>query len=100
GIRDLIVTGVQTCALPIFTLDRRGENARLSTYLGGSGADYGYAITIGSGNSIWFGGSTTSMDFPLVRASQDAYAGGPFDAFLGKIGRASCRERGSVSDVA
>lgn len=69
----------------LVTLDRRGENARLSTYLGGSGADYGYAITIGSGNSIWFGGSTTSMDFPLVRASQDAYAGGPFDAFLGRI---------------
>jgi len=66
-------------------LDRSGQNLRFSTYLGGSGDDYGYGITIGRGNSVWVAGSTSSKDFPTVNAFQPAYSGGPFDAFLMKI---------------
>jgi len=66
-------------------LDRSGRKLRFATYLGGSGDDYGYGITIGRGNSVWVGGSTSSKDFPIVNAFQPAYSGGPFDAFLMKI---------------
>ncbi len=66
-------------------LDRSGQKLRFATYLGGTGDDYGYGITIGRGNSVWVGGSTSSKDFPIVDAFQPAYSGGPFDAFLMKI---------------
>ena len=66
-------------------LDRSGQKLRFATYLGGTGDDYGYGITIGRGNSVWVAGSTSSKDFPIVNAFQPAYSGGPFDAFLMKI---------------
>src|SRR6267143_1638547 len=66
-------------------LDRSGQKLRFATYLGGTGDDYGYGITIGRGNSVWVGGSTSSKDSPIVDAFQPAYSGGPFDAFLMKI---------------
>jgi hypothetical protein len=69
----------------VVLLDRSGEQPRFSTYLGGTGDEYGYSITIGCRNSIWVGGSTSSKDFPLARAFQPGYAGGPFDAFLSRI---------------
>jgi hypothetical protein len=69
----------------VVLLDRTGQTAHFSTYLGGAGDEFGYAITIGCHNSVWVGGSTSSTDFPVVEAFQPAYAGGPFDAFLGRI---------------
>ncbi len=56
-----------------------------STYLGGKGDEYGYAINADMAGNVWVGGSTSSRDYPLVRAFQKEYAGGPFDAFLTKI---------------
>jgi hypothetical protein len=69
----------------VFTLDRTGERPRFSTYLGGSGDEFGYTITIGCRDSVWVGGSSSSKDFPIVDAFQSTYAGGPFDAFLSRI---------------
>jgi hypothetical protein len=69
----------------VVLLDRSGEQPRFSTYLGGTGDEYGYSITIGCRHSVWVGGSTSSKDFPLAQAFQPAYAGGPFDAFLSRI---------------
>jgi hypothetical protein len=69
----------------VFTLDRSGERPLFSTYLGGSGDEFGYAITIGCRDSVWVGGSSSSKDFPMVDAFQRTYAGGPFDAFLSRI---------------
>src|SRR5256885_12977811 len=66
-------------------LDRSGQKLRFATYLGGTGDDYGYGITIGRGNTVWVGGSTSSKDFPILDAFQPAYSGGPFDGFLMKI---------------
>lgn len=69
----------------VLLLDRSGQQPRFSTYLGGTGDEYGYAIAIGCRNSVWVGGSTSSKDFPVAQALQPAYAGGPFDAFLSLI---------------
>jgi hypothetical protein len=88
----------------IVLFDRSGQKPRFSTYLGGTGSEFGYAITIGCHNSIWVGGSTSSTDFPLTEPFQSAYAGGPFDAFLSRIksvdgGSGSMPESVSMSDA-
>ena len=69
----------------VVLLDRDGQQPSFSTYLGGAGDEYGYAVNAGCHNSVWVGGSTSSTDFPLVRAFQPHYAGGPYDAFLSQI---------------
>jgi hypothetical protein len=69
----------------IVLLDRSGQQPLISTYLGGTGDDFGYAVSIGCRDSIWVGGSTSSKDFPLAHAFQPVYAGGPFDAFLSRV---------------
>jgi len=56
-----------------------------STFLGGAGDDFGYAVNADCAGNIWAAGSTASLDFPLVKSYQASYGGGPFDAFMTKI---------------
>src|SRR5690606_41189200 len=79
-IRDFHVTGVQTCALPIFRLpplrDRTGDIADLATH--------------------FFNWAKARNDRPNVRLSEDALERICQHSFPGnvrEIGRASCRER-------
>lgn len=53
-----------------------------STYVGGSGADYGYAIAVDGAGGVYFGGTTDSSDFPTKNAFQSSGSGftGPFVA--------------------
>jgi len=54
-----------------------------STYLGGSGADAGYALRIGLGGLVYIAGGTNSSDFPTTpRAYQTSYQGGRADGWL------------------
>lgn len=66
-------------------LSRDGSKLAFSTYLGGSGDEYGYSITTTLTGAIWVGGSTSSTDYPLLHPFQAKYGGGPFDAFLTKF---------------
>src|SRR2546430_12191979 len=80
GIRDLTVTGVQTCALPIFLTPGPGsetffEHAYLASYLG-------YPLVQGS--------DLTVRDERVWLKTLDGLR--PVDVIL-QIGRASCRER-------
>ncbi len=82
------------CAFAV-KLDATGTELLYSTYLGGSGADYGYAIAIDPWGNAYIGGSTASLDFPM-----DVTVGGPpapgydqssspgSDAFLVKLNSA------------
>jgi Beta-propeller repeat len=69
----------------LLQLSLTGDRLRFSTYLGGTGDEYGYALSAGCDGRLWVGGSTSSTDFPLMNPFQSTYGGGPFDAFLSAI---------------
>jgi hypothetical protein len=62
-----------------------GTGLVYSTYLGGSGTEYGNAIALDTSGSAYVVGSTTSSNFPITNAHQPAHAGGSNDAFLCKL---------------
>jgi hypothetical protein len=55
-----------------------------STYLGGSGDELGWGITLDSGGDAYIAGQTASTDFPVMHPSQ-SYGGGQYDAFVTEI---------------
>jgi hypothetical protein len=65
-------------------LNPDGSALVYSTYLGGSGSDYGNGIAVDSSGSAYVTGTTDSTDFPAVNALQATY-GGAQDAFVSKI---------------
>jgi hypothetical protein len=68
-----------------------GSGRVYSTYLGGSGDDYAYAIAVDAVGAAYVAGTTESVDFPVAgTASQAARAGGR-DGFVTKLGGASTR---------
>src|SRR5688572_30902177 len=82
GIRDLTVTGVQTCALPISP-----------TTLG----PFNFTITATDPSTC-----TGNRAYTITIVAFNAETGVPALDFVGlailmEIGRASCRERGSIS---
>ncbi len=56
-----------------------------STYLGGRGRDTGYGVAVATDGSVYVTGVTESPDFPVARAAQSGYGGGPSDAFVARI---------------
>ncbi len=65
GGRDLFVT----------KLDDTGTPLIYSTYLGGTGDDFGRAIDVTPSKQFYVVGSTDSTDFPMVAAFQPALSG-------------------------
>ncbi len=59
-----------------------GAGLQHSTYLGGAGNDYGYAIAQDPQGGIFITGSTASLNFPVVACLQCAFQGGASDAFV------------------
>ncbi len=59
-----------------------GFNLNLSTFLGGSGADVGSAVSIDTNQTYYVTGNTTSMNFPVMNAVQPTLLGGYKNAFL------------------
>jgi len=61
-----------------------GDRLQYSTYLGGSGEDWGYAVAWGRvpDERVWLAGCTDSADLPLRRAYQGTFGGGTGDAFF------------------
>lgn len=62
-----------------------GTGLVYSTYLGGSGTEYGNAIALDASGSAYVVGSTTSSNFPIANARQPAHGGGSNDAFVTKF---------------
>jgi hypothetical protein len=55
-----------------------------STYLGGSGDDFGYGIAVDSAGNAYITGQTVSTNFPTANPVQPANAGG-IDAFVAAL---------------
>jgi hypothetical protein len=55
-----------------------------STYLGGSGSEWGNGIAVDASGNAYVTGYTSSSDFPVVNAAQ-ATAGGDFDIYITKF---------------
>jgi hypothetical protein len=56
-----------------------------STYLGGSGDDYGEGIAVDASGQAYVTGETFSTNFPVAGAFQAASGGGSGDAFVTKL---------------
>src|SRR5262249_59297123 len=94
GIRDWSVTGVQTCALPIFGL----KTSWLSREIVAFGLFAGCALVYAG--SFWLPVLSQWVSPPLLRewcSSPLRNALGLGVALTGQIGRASCRERGETA---
>jgi fibronectin type 3 domain-containing protein len=64
----------------VFELSADGERMVYSSFLGGSGQDYGYGIVIQGPHRVYVTGQTSSDDFPTNPA--DTYNGGNFDVMI------------------
>ncbi len=62
-------------------LNAAGSALVFSTFLGGSGADSGYAVAISQQGNVCVAGDTQSADFPTFLPAQSANGGGQ-DAFV------------------
>jgi uncharacterized repeat protein (TIGR02543 family) len=60
-------------------------NLLQSTYLGGSGDDYAYALAISSTGDVYVAGYTTSLNFPRTSGGAQQTSGGGSDAFVARL---------------
>lgn len=66
-----------------FSLD--GGSLVFSTYLGGSGADIGNAVTFDAAGHVWLTGSTASADFPTTPTVISSSLTGTLDWFISML---------------
>jgi len=69
----------------ISKLNPAGSALLFSTYLGGTGSDYGYAIALDSSHDAYITGYTTSQNFPITSGAFQSVFGGSYDVFVAKL---------------
>ena len=71
----------------VVKLNPAGSALLYSTYLGGSGDEYGYGLAVDGAGDAYVTGSTTSVNFPTTPdAPQTTFGGGVYaDAFVAKL---------------
>lgn len=85
GVVQNALSGPQDAALIKFNPNLTA--LQFSTYLGGSGYDAGYVLTISPAGNIYVGGGTTSNNFPGNKSGTvgQNYAGGQADGYVAEI---------------
>src|SRR5262245_21536278 len=67
-------------------LSPSGGSLDYATYLGGTGDDRGWALTVDAAGSVYVTGETGSTAFPVTAgAAQGTYGGGTTDAYLARL---------------
>ncbi|MEE8576309.1 MAG: SBBP repeat-containing protein, partial [candidate division Zixibacteria bacterium] len=66
-------------------MNSAGSGLIYSTYLGGSGNDYGYGIDVDYRGEVYVTGQTYSTNFPTENAYQSTHGLGSSDAFVTKL---------------
>ncbi|HEX9247479.1 MAG TPA: SBBP repeat-containing protein, partial [bacterium] len=56
-----------------------------STFLGGTGSDWGQAIAVDGSGNAYVTGYTNSRDFPIAHALQTTYRGGTYNVFVTEL---------------
>jgi hypothetical protein len=69
-------------------LNAAGSALTYSTYLGGTGNDYGFGLVMDSSNNVYVSGQTLSTNFPTSSPFQASNGGGSGDAFIAKFNSA------------
>jgi hypothetical protein len=82
GVFEQIQQGAQDAF--VSKLDPFGDSFIYSTYLGGSGDDFGNGVAVDSSGNAYVTGTTQSGDFPTVNFF-DNLLGGAQDAFVSKL---------------
>jgi hypothetical protein len=72
----------------ISRFDPTGSTLLSSTFLGGSGSDIITALDIDNLGSVYFTGTTTSLDFPVSSGAVDTVYNGLIDGFVCKMNQA------------
>src|SRR5260370_21709346 len=75
GFSDIFITKINAA----------GSALVYSTYLGGSGDDYGFALAVDRGGSAYIGGHTNSINFPTVNPIQAHSPGSNFDVVVARL---------------
>jgi hypothetical protein len=66
-------------------LNPPGSALIYSTYLGGTGSDYGYAIALDGSSNAYVTGYTTSTNFPTTAGAFQRVFGGSYGTFVAKL---------------
>lgn len=76
-----------SCDAYITKFSSAGNALLFSTYLGGTGGDWGFGITLDASGNVYVTGSTQSANFPIFNALQSVCASCPnsSDAFVAKF---------------
>jgi len=69
----------------VVKLNPTGTALVYSSFLGGSGDDFGLDIVVDPEGAAYVTGDTSSPDFPVHNPLQSSFKGGPSDAFVAKI---------------
>ena len=85
--------GTDTDDVFVTLFNAAGNGIVYSTYLGGNGYDESGGVVLDPVGNVYFGGLTSSSDFPLVNPFQPTFGGGFSDAFVAKISRREGGER-------
>ena len=76
----------------ISELNPAGTALLYSTYLGGSGGDYGNSLVIDASGDAFVAGSTASSNFPTTKGALETTLLGPWDGFVTKLNPAGAEE--------